>query len=64
MIDIMNIKLTVIKAACGLKAEDDANFLRRLETLYLEGYGQGAKDTREILGIKEPAETQPGDDRA
>lgn len=53
MIDVMDIKLTVIKAACGLCSEDDAEVLRRLEALYLKGYEQGAKDTRELIGIEE-----------
>lgn len=49
MISVMDIKLTVIKAACGLQAEDEAEFLRRLEALYLRGYEQGATDARELM---------------
>lgn len=49
MISVLDIKLAVIKAACGLKNEDEPEFLRRLEALYLQGYEQGAKDARELL---------------
>ena len=48
MISVMDIKLTVIKAAFGLQAEDEPEFLRRLEALYLKGYEQGAADTMEL----------------
>lgn len=43
-LDIMQVKLTVLKAACGLKAEDDSVFLHRLEELYLQGYKHGIDD--------------------
>ena len=61
MISVIDVKLAVMKAAFGLQAEDEAKFLRRLESIYLEGYAQGAKDTRELLGIKESA-PQHGDE--
>jgi hypothetical protein len=49
--DIMQVKLTVIKAACGLKAEDDATFLLRLEEIYLRGYKHGIDDMVERVKV-------------
>jgi len=43
MIDIMDVKLRVIKAACGIVALSVPDLLRRLEELYLEGLAEGFK---------------------
>lgn len=41
-VDPMQVKLAVIKAACGITALDEIALLRRLEELYLEGAKWGA----------------------
>lgn len=46
MIDLMAIKLKVIKAACGITALSEADLLRRLEELYVEGITEGVKVAR------------------
>lgn len=41
-VDPMQVKLAVIKAACGITALDELALLRRLEELYLAGAKWGA----------------------
>lgn len=41
-VDMMQVKLAVIKAACGINSLDEPALLRRLEDLYLEGAKWGA----------------------
>jgi hypothetical protein len=43
MIDVMAVKLKVIKAACGLCSLSEVDLLRRLEELYIEGIAEGVK---------------------
>jgi len=40
--DPLQVKLAVIKAACGIQALEEPALLRRLEDLYLEGAKWGA----------------------
>lgn len=49
MIDVMAIKLKVIKAACGICALSEPELLQRLEALYIEGIAEGVKVAREQL---------------
>ena len=47
MIDVMAIKLKVIKAACGIAALSEPDLLQRLEELYIEGISEGVKLAKE-----------------
>lgn len=49
MIDPIDIKLKVIKAACGITALSELDLLHRLEELYLEGIAEGVKAAKEAL---------------
>lgn len=47
MIDILDVKLKVVKAACGITALSEIDLLHRLEELYLRGYKHGIDDMME-----------------
>jgi len=47
MIDVMDIKLKVMKAACGITALSELELLRRLEELYIDGMKAGADALRD-----------------
>ena len=49
MIDILDVKLKVIQASCGITALSDIDLLHRLEKLYLEGVEEGVKIAKERL---------------
>lgn len=53
MIDVMAVKLKVIKAAFGITALGELELLHRLEELYLEGVAEGAKAAKEALESRE-----------
>jgi hypothetical protein len=46
MIDVMDIKLKVIEAACGITALSEVELLERLERLYIDGMKAGADALR------------------
>jgi hypothetical protein len=52
MIDVMDIKLKVIKAACGITALSEIDLLRRLEELYIDGMKAGADALRDATVAK------------
>jgi len=49
MIDVMAVKLKVIKAAFGIATLDELEILHRLEKLYLEGIEEGVRIVKEKL---------------
>lgn len=49
MIDVLAVKLKVIKAACGITALSELDLLHRLEELYLEGVAEGVKSAKEAI---------------
>lgn len=57
MIDVLAVKLKVIKAACGICALEEPELLRRLEKLYLEGIEEGVRIVKEKL---HPSSTSDG----
>lgn len=63
-VDPMQVKLAVIKAACGITALDEVALLRRLEELYLEGAKWGAdlmhQKSVEVLMIDRVTPTTSG----
>lgn len=52
MIDVMNIKLKVIEAACGITALSEVDLLRRLEELYIDGMKAGVDALRDATVAK------------
>ena len=63
MIDVMDIKLKVIKAACGICALNEPELLRRLEDLYIDGMKAGADALKEATTqrIRESGSTSMGE---
>lgn len=55
MIDVMDIKMKVIKAACGINALTELELLRRLEELYIDGMKAGADALRDATIAKSKA---------
>ncbi len=55
MIDVMNIKLKVIQAACGITALSEVELLERLERLYIDGMKAGADALRDATIAKSKA---------
>lgn len=55
----MQVKLAVLRAACGITALDEIALLRRLEDLYLEGAKWGAdlmhQKSVEVLTERSPS---------
>lgn len=49
MIDILDIKLKVMKASCGITALSELDLLRRLEELYIDGMKAGADALNETI---------------
>jgi hypothetical protein len=60
MIDVMDIKLKVIKAACGITALSELELLHRLEELYLDGMKAGADALRDATVAKANAQHSEG----
>lgn len=56
-LDIVDVKLIVMKAACGITALSELDLLHRLERLYLEGYKRGMDDLFETTNGKVAAHT-------
>lgn len=52
MIDIMDIKMKVIQAACGITALSEVDLLHRLEALYIDGMKAGADVLRNTMIAK------------
>lgn len=60
MIDVMAVKLKVIKVSCGICALSETDLLHRLEELYLEGIAEGLKLAKEQ--VEKGAQQRNGDD--
>jgi hypothetical protein len=52
MIDVMDIKLKVIEAACGITALGEVELLQRLEKLYIDGMKAGVDALRDATMAK------------
>jgi hypothetical protein len=52
MIDVMDIKLKVIKASCGITALSEFDLLQRLEELYIDGMKAGVDALRDATVAK------------
>jgi hypothetical protein len=59
MIDIMAVKLKVIKAAFGIASLSEIDLLHRLEELYLEGVSEGLRVAKTMS--ERSAEQHSGD---
>lgn len=46
---VMQGKMAVIEAACGICSLPEDQLLARLEGLYVKGFESGAKETKQIL---------------
>lgn len=67
MIDVMAIKLKVIKEACGICSLSELELLHRLEKLYLEGIEEGVRIAKEHISrpvMNSPADEAEARDRA
>ena len=58
MIDVMAVKLKVIKAAFGIATLDELEILHRLEKLYLEGIEEGVRIVKEKLHRSDTSSAQ------
>ena len=59
MIDVMAVKLKVIKAAFGIATLDELEILHRLEKLYLEGVEEGVRIVKEKLHPSDTSSESP-----
>jgi hypothetical protein len=58
--DPMQVKLAVIKAACGITALSEIDLLHRLEELYIDGMKAGVDALRDAAIAKANAPTSGG----